>query len=266
MQKLNPQIIEAEIADEYRGKVSQMEYFDSIASTNQYLLELADLHVAGVNVCLAEQQSKGQAQHGRTWVSPNAGNMYLSILWPFLHKKTAELSGLSIAVGVAIIKALIRFKVPGSLLHLKWPNDIYASDKKLCGILCQTSKQTENTLPCVIGVGLNITMPSTVSIDQPYTDVQNILESDSIDRNRLIGICIDELLQACQRYQNEGLSPFLPQFRQHDYLFGKTLNLQIGKNLVTGKGNGIDNDGYLLIDNNNEILRFASGEASIKKR
>lgn len=265
MQKLMPEKIEAELPVLQKLQLRPIAYFDTLTSTNRYLLENAEPLAEGVQICLAEQQSAGQAQHGRNWVSPYACNMYLSILWPFQHKSLAQLSGLSIAVGVAIVRALISYGLNPDVLHLKWPNDIYANGKKLCGILCQTAKQQDQVLPCVIGIGLNIIMPAEIQIDQPYTDVHS-LSGQTPDRNRIIGCCIREVLTACEQYSEQALMPFLAEFRRHDYLLGKSLTLTIGQQQSHGTSQGIDAEGYLLFkDAAGRIKRFASGEASIKK-
>jgi BirA family biotin operon repressor/biotin-[acetyl-CoA-carboxylase] ligase len=263
---LDPAIIEAEIAAELKQQVSQFEYFDTILSTNRYLLDNINIEQPGIRVCLAEQQTAGVGQHGRTWVSPYGCNMYLSIIWPYYHKTATELGTLSLSIGVAVVQALAAFGIDKQRLQLKWPNDIFADDRKLAGILTETRQQGA-ILNCVIGVGLNIAMPKAIdNITQPYIDIQSLLADGRVTRNKLIGLCIQHILQTCQTFDQHGFAAYLADWKQHDYLYQQPVKLLVGKQEISGVGAGVSPTGQLLIQlSDGEIKPFASGEASVRK-
>lgn len=110
-----------------RQKISVLETHDQIDSTNGYLSALSQEQSenSGV-VCLAEHQIAGKGRRGRQWVSPFGRNIYLSFLWQF-QEGPVSLSGLSLALGVAVIRALKIHNVND--VGLKWPNDIYWQQK-----------------------------------------------------------------------------------------------------------------------------------------
>ncbi len=111
------------------ARLARLDIFNTIASTNTYLLDQAKVNPVSGWICLAEQQSKGRGRQGRTWFSPRGGNIYFSMLWQFREHKY-DLSGLSLAVAVMLIHVLQQLGVSADL-QLKWPNDIWIAGRKL---------------------------------------------------------------------------------------------------------------------------------------
>lgn len=130
--------------------------FPVIDSTNQYLLEQVNQLSSGES-CLAECQTAGRGRRGKPWVSPFGCQLILSMYWR-LEQGMAAAMGLSLAVGVAVVQALESLGYPG--VELKWPNDLYYQGRKLAGILVEMSGSAGASCHLVIGVGLNLAMPS----------------------------------------------------------------------------------------------------------
>ena len=130
--------------------------FPVIDSTNQYLLERVNTLSSGES-CLAECQTAGRGRRGKPWVSPFGCQLILSMYWR-LEQGMAAAMGLSLAVGVAVVEALESLGYPG--VALKWPNDLYYQGRKLAGILVEMSGSAGASCHLVIGVGLNLAMPS----------------------------------------------------------------------------------------------------------
>ena len=99
--------------------------------------------------CFAEQQTHGRGRQERTWFSPYGKNIYCSLLWRFAISQ-GNLSGLSIAVAVMVVRALKKYGISAGI-QVKWPNDILFSARKLAGILVERSGSA-----VVIGVGVNL--------------------------------------------------------------------------------------------------------------
>ena len=137
-------------------ELAQLEIFQSIDSTNKYLSERADRPEYVRSVVLAESQLSGRGRRGKTWVSPFAANIYLSTLWGF-ERGAEALGGLSLAVGVAVRRALLQVGLKD--VQLKWPNDIYVGQKKLGGILLEMLGDPAGHCSVVVGVGINVSMP-----------------------------------------------------------------------------------------------------------
>jgi BirA family biotin operon repressor/biotin-[acetyl-CoA-carboxylase] ligase len=242
--------------------ISSFEIHDQIDSTNRYLVERSQNNGLSGSVCFAEYQTAGKGRRGRQWVSPYGSNIYLSILWRF-QQGPAAISGLSLAIGVAVIRALKQYQI--SDIGLKWPNDIYSQGKKLGGILVEVSGETDGPCSAVIGLGLNLFLPETQAegITQAWTDLSKITGQSQLSRNQLAGILLNHLLPVIAEYESVGIQAYLDEWRSYDCLSGKSATLFIGQQQFEGIVQGIDDNGMLLIKRpDGNVQTFASGEVS----
>lgn len=256
-----PKIHEA-INDRAAALISSLEIHDQIDSTNRYLVERSQNHALSGSVCFAEYQTAGKGRRGRQWVSPYGCNIYLSILWRF-QQGPAAISGLSLAVGVAVIRALKQHQIND--IGLKWPNDIYSRGKKLGGILIEVSGETDGPCCAVIGLGLNLFVPETDAqgINQAWTDLTKITGQHRLFRNKLAGTLLNHLLPVIADYEGVGIKAHLDEWRSYDCLSGQAATLFIGQQQFEGRVRGIDNNGMLLIERpDGTVQTFASGEVS----
>jgi BirA family biotin operon repressor/biotin-[acetyl-CoA-carboxylase] ligase len=250
------------VNDQARALISSLEIHDKIDSTNRYLVEHSQNNALSGSVCFAEYQTEGKGRRGRQWVSPYGCNIYMSILWRF-QQGPAAISGLSLAVGAAVIKALKQHQIDD--VGLKWPNDIYSQGKKLGGILVEVSGETDGPCSAVIGLGLNLFLPESEaqSIAQAWTDVSKITGRTRLLRNKLAGILLNHLLPVIAEYESVGITAHLDEWRSYDCLSGKSATLFIGQQQFEGIVQGIDDNGLLLIKRpDGSVQSFASGEVS----
>lgn len=242
--------------------ISSLEIHDQIDSTNRYLVERSQNNALSGSVCLAEYQTAGKGRRGRQWVSPYGCNIYLSILWRF-QQGPAAISGLSLAIGVAVIRALKQHQIDD--IGLKWPNDIYSQGKKLGGILVEVSGETDGPCAAVIGLGLNLFVPEAEAenITQAWTDLTKITGQTRLFRNKLAGTLLNHLLPIIAEYESVGIAAHLDEWRSYDCLTGKSATLFIGQQQFEGIVRGIDDNGMLLIERpDGSVQTFASGEVS----
>lgn len=246
-----------------QSQLAQIELFDSLPSTNDYLLNLKSKHN---HACFSEKQTLGKGRRGRTWISPFAKNIYLSLLWHF-EKDLSELSSLSIAIAVSVIDTLQQFGVTQKL-GIKWPNDVLCENHKLAGILVELSGTTNDVCSAVIGVGLNVHMSNATlnsqNITQPWTSLQSLIDQ-KIDRNKLAGMLLNNLIETASVFQKQGLAAFLPQWQKLDLTFGKPVTIITHTKELQGIGRGINEQGHFLLETTpNQIKNFASGEVSLR--
>lgn len=247
--------------------ISVLETHDQIDSTNSYLSALThDQPDSSGVICLAEQQTAGKGRRGRQWVSPFGSNIYLSILWQF-QEGPASLSGLSLAVGVAVIKALKIHHIEN--VGLKWPNDIYWQQKKLGGILVEVSGESNGPCSAVIGLGLNLYLPEQEAseIEQDWVDIKQILgTSNQLSRNQLLATLIEQLLSVTAHYTEQSFAQYRDEWRQYDCMQGQQVSLFMGNRKIDGTVQGINDDGLLLLKTlDGQVQSFASGEVSFRR-
>ncbi|MCS5585948.1 MAG: biotin--[acetyl-CoA-carboxylase] ligase [Gammaproteobacteria bacterium] len=226
---------------------------DSTASTNNYLTELP--FSKDIKVCIAREQTAGKGQYQRAWLSTKDSSVLLSLRYPFSTR--VALNGLSLAIGLSVIHTLEN-EYQVECLKLKWPNDVYFKDQKLAGILIENSVQN-NQQSVVIGLGLNHQLDVNFECDTPWTDLSNICPNlpNLVDLHEKL---INNLLMSCRRFEQYGFSDFKSQWRQHDYLLGKHLELNYQDNKVIGVANGVNDQGALMIEADDTVIEAYSSE------
>ena len=253
---LDKEKILSKLSNEFRSKVV-LEVFDTISSTNDYLLRKEKNKNKDIKICIAEEQTKGRGRRGKSWISPKFKNIYFS-LNSYLKKK--DLSGLSIAVALSVSKVLTKINV---MSLIKWPNDLLVGNKKICGILIETAKVGELT-KVVIGIGINVNMEYSELIDQEWTSIK-LEKKQSVDRNPIVTAMINRLCSTLNKFEQEEFDYFLKKFTSLDLLKDKEFTLKDKPN-ETFIGKGIDNKGLLIAQNlkDQRIVKFSSGEVSLK--
>jgi len=259
---LTAKAINSHLSDRAREHIAQLDILPDVDSTNTYLKMHAVRGAASGTVCLAERQSAGRGRQGRQWVSPFGCNLYLSLLWRFVDGPTT-LAGLSLAVGVALARALRTF-VPQDI-GLKWPNDLVWQGQKLAGILVEIAGESAGPSYAVIGVGINVRMPTAASdnINQPWTDLYRISQKTP-SRNALAAAVLEQLVTVLCEFERQGLSVFLDEWRRLDSMAGRDVQIHMHDSVIAGTAKGIDDNGALMLQVGDELRRFASGEVSLR--
>ena len=242
-----------------RRRLQALSVLDTVDSTNQWLLSQPGRYPA---VCLAEMQSSGRGRRGRTWVSPFAANMYLSMGWQF-DDVPPGFSALGMVAAIAAVRAL-RTSGVGDV-GIKWPNDLLVRGEKLGGILVDAQGEPPNRMRAVIGIGINVHMPESAAakIDQPWTDLASQREPPP-ERNLLAAALVEELMQVLQNFATQGFSVFDKEWRALDLAAGKQVQLQYQQQVICGKAEGVDQDGALLLHTESGLHRFISGDLSMR--
>ena len=260
---LNENVIRKNLTLKTIKQLHFLEIFFDIDSTNRYLNTKSIEGASSGYLVLAEQQTKGTGRRGREWISPFGCNLYLSLLWRFPYG-AAQLGCLSLFIAVAIVRALQKEGVKDA--GVKWPNDIYWKDKKLAGILLEMRGELSGPSAVVIGIGLNINMPSsnieTKKIDQAWIDLQTIL-GRTIDRNVFAARVINELFDVLNEIPDTQ-HKLLDEWKKMDILKGQKIEVSFVDSVILGEARGITNDGALLVKHNGKDIVCHSGDVSIR--
>ena len=131
-------------------------WLERVDSTNdearRHISEIDNLSVVS-----ALEQTKGRGQHGNTWLSMPGENLTFSLIVKDFRIKANEQSAISQATALSLTKLLGRHGIEA---RIKWPNDIYAGDNKICGILIENSLKGMEIDWSIIGIGLNVNQTS----------------------------------------------------------------------------------------------------------
>ncbi|HZW25551.1 MAG TPA: biotin--[acetyl-CoA-carboxylase] ligase [Gallionella sp.] len=228
-------------------------------STNTSLLQRASLGAPGGSVVVAELQRAGRGRLGRTWHSGLGNALTFSLLWRFDRGLNA-LSGLSLAVGVAIVRALDQAGARG--VGLKWPNDIVSEQGKLGGVLIEAQGDMLGPSAVVIGVGLNCHLPGALSknIDQPACGLDELC-AEMPERNRLLALLLRELAAVLRQFGQDGFAPFRGEWERRHLHRDKEIRLCLADgSAVDGIARGAGDGGELLLETVQGMRSFNSGE------
>ena len=263
LELLDQTVIAKGLSPVAHAHVSELEIHDCIDSTNAYLMKRAAEGAPSGQVCLAEQQTAGRGRRGREWVSPYGSNIYLSILWRY-SLAPAQLSGLSLAAGVAVVRALKRLGVEA--VGLKWPNDILWQEHKLAGLLLEVAGESEGPSRVVLGLGLNtnLSKEQAGAIDQPWVDLAHVPGGQGVSRNRLVTELLEQLSTVLAGFEAEGLAPLLDEWHGYDLYHGRPISLRMANHSVEGIHQGIDQTGALLLAANGKVQAYHGGEVSLR--
>ena len=210
---------------------------------------------------IAEEQTSGRGTKGKKWISPYGKNIYLSLAW----KSTLTLDktdGLSLAVAVAVAEILN--KELNLDIKIKWPNDLILQNKKVGGMLIETSLE-RNSTGIIIGLGLNVFMKKNDidKIDQEWTSI--MYHSNKIpDRNIISGLVMNSILKLTNDFNNYGFTHYRNRFEKLNFLKGKKCKVTSEeKPDFIGKIFGVNDRGELLIKRKEEIFELRSSLNSI---
>ncbi|MEO6228467.1 MAG: bifunctional biotin--[acetyl-CoA-carboxylase] ligase/biotin operon repressor BirA [Thermomonas sp.] len=230
-------------------QLESLEIAWTLDSTNSELLR-RKLPSHGCAVLLAERQTGGRGRRGRSWASPLAAHVYLSMGRHF-EGGLARLGGLSLVAGIAACEALRALGY--GQVGLKWPNDLVVKDdigglRKLGGLLVEGGGEHGGAARAVIGLGVNVRMPETMAsgIDQPWIDLAALSDAPP-SRNALVAHLLTRLLPALAAFDAEGLAGFLPCFAALDALAGREVQIVEGNQTWSATSLGIAADGALRV-------------------
>lgn len=235
--------------DEAKRRLSEIEHFTVISAKNQIL---------------------GRGQRGNIWKSNNGENLLFSVVlkfnsfWSSLQIPASSQMALSCITALSVVKTLESLNVESKI---KWPNDIYIGDKKVCGILIENSISGTNLSSSIIGVGINVNqtefdddIPNPISISQC---IGSVLSTEAI-LSVFLNIFEDYLIRFTlgeinYKWLRELYIEYLWRLNATTEFIDKRSSTE--KSFI-GKIRGILPNGKLLIETDGEILEFAFNEVS----
>lgn len=232
-----------------------VEVLPEVDSTNTELMRRARAGQTDAVLLVAEAQTAGRGRLGRGWNSGAQPGEVLTFSLG-LPLDMADWSGLSLAVGLAAAQAL------HPDIQLKWPNDLWWQDRKLAGILIETT-QVSAARYAVIGMGLNIVPREAadfaVELRTPPTGLQAL--APGLEAPEALLRIAEPLVRAVLRFQAEGFAPLRAAYATRDLLAGRAVQLSDG---TQGLAQGVDERGVLLVHTSTGLKRIDSAEVSVR--
>ncbi|WP_371369915.1 bifunctional biotin--[acetyl-CoA-carboxylase] ligase/biotin operon repressor BirA [Pseudomonas sp. QL9] len=232
----------------------------SVDSTNAEVMRRLDAGASTPFAVVAERQTAGRGRRGRAWVSPFGANLYCT-LGISVRGGPKELEGLSLVVGLAVVRAIQSLGIGG--VGLKWPNDILLDGRKLAGILLELTGDPADLCSVAIGIGINVNMRAADAIDQPWTSLR-ASSGMVVDRNLLLSALSRELERHLARHRAQGFAASQAEWECFHLWQGREVCLSTASKQIVGRALGIDEQGALRLEVDGVESRFSGGELSLR--
>ncbi|OAB32584.1 bifunctional biotin--[acetyl-CoA-carboxylase] synthetase/biotin operon repressor [Paenibacillus macquariensis subsp. defensor] len=243
---------------------SVLEIIKSTVSTQEEARQRAESGAPEGTVIIAEEQTGGKGRLGRKWFSPYGKGIWMSlVLRP--QQPLEYTSQLTLLSGVAVCRAIR--KTTGLDVGIKWPNDILMNQRKVCGILLESTVEDKLVRYCIAGIGISVNVDSA-EYPEDLRDIATSLKAESggiVDRTLLIAAVLEEFETLYQLYAQEGFLPIASLWEalsvtiNHEVVFNTTQGLREGLAV------GLDTSGALLVDTGmGNIVPVISGDVKLK--
>ena len=237
-------------------------YFDSVDSTQNQALKMTEESIKDGTAIIAEKQTGGKGRSGRKWISPKGGIWLSLILYPKFDITVTTL--FPIASALALSKAIEKtFKISP---ELKWPNDITLKGKKLAGMLVDVSLESNKIEKLILGVGINFEV-NVKQIEKTLKQTPNFYgvasladQKNNISKIQLTQTFFSELEKIYESLNKKEIKKIILEWTKRSSTIGKTVEIDTINGKIKGKAIKIDDDGALVVSNNNKIDRIIAGD------
>jgi BirA family transcriptional regulator, biotin operon repressor / biotin---[acetyl-CoA-carboxylase] ligase len=242
----------------------RIEYHEEVESTNTEALHLAQQGADEGTVVIAEAQSAGRGRLDRSWESPPAMNLYLSVvLRPDIPAASASL--IPLMVGVAVADVISQYGQQP--VRLKWPNDILIGGKKICGILTEMRTRTDRVAFIIAGIGVNLNMqklhfPRELRETATSLRIETAMDIDRLD----FAVRLFETLGNWYRvFLNRGEAAIREKWLQYADIVGKRVEVVFKETVQHGTVAGLDENGALLLEGEAGVQQVLAGDVYIER-
>lgn len=229
-----------------------VEILPELDSTNTELMRRARAGRPEPILLVAERQTAGRGRLGRDWQSDTDAGLSTLTFSLGLPLQPADWSGLSLAVGLAVVQSL------HPALKLKWPNDVWLDERKVAGILIETTSVGDLRY-AVIGIGINLMPRSSEGLRTPPAALTEV--TPSADAPSTLESIVLPLVRTLLAFEASGFGALRDTFHTRDLLFGLEVVCTDG---TTGMARGVDTSGALLVHTASGLQKISSAEVSVR--
>lgn len=239
-----------------------LQVLDSVDSTNNYCRTLDYGNPA--TAVLADRQTGGRGRYGRTFESPKGTGIYLT----YSFRPYFPLSQVTHVTSIAaVLTHRVLEKISGEKLGIKWVNDIYKGNLKICGILTEGlgSLESGNFERVIVGIGINCLKDSFPPELAGKAGSLTESEHPSFTRNQISAALIAELHRALNEQSHLDTSRYLEEYRKNCFIIGRNVTVsETGKEPYTAYVEGVDPEFRLQVKTPEEHRLLSGGEVSLK--
>ena len=243
---------------------TDIRVFDTVDSTNITLSEMAENGAPEGTCVVAFAQRKGQGRSGRSFFSPAGGNLYMSLLLRPDDEGIFDM--ITVIAAVATVHAIEN--VCGVKTGIKWVNDLYRDDKKVCGILARAYNHGSDNGYVILGIGINIYDSDDVpeDIGRQYGSVfaKRCDLPDETAKERAVDLAGYVIREFSSYYDSKKIDEAVREYKKESIVTGKTVEYLSGDKRHTATVIGIDDDAGIILKIDGVTKKFRDGEIRIR--
>lgn len=236
----------------------------SVSSTNTVLKEMAEQGAAHGTVLIATEQTMGKGRMGKKFYSPKDTGIYLSIL---LRPEIPASESLFLTTSAAVAVSNAIESVSDKKAEIKWVNDVYIDNRKVCGILTEAAFNIETNMLdyAIVGIGINICPPESRIPKELKNIIGSVFDSISDAKNKRSLLVANLLNYFMEYYEHFDKKAYVKEYIDRSMIIGKDIRIIDGDKITDAHAIEIDTDcrlKVLLGDGNEKLLNC--GEVSIR--
>lgn len=234
----------------------EIHRFETIDSTNTWVMDQARSGAAEGLVAVAEEQTAGRGRLGRKWIAPAGGSLLMSVLLrpTSLPIDRLHLATAAVAMSGADALALIAEITP----DLKWPNDLLVGNRKLAGVLTEVDgPAADGSLAIVVGIGINCTWPTELPAE--IADIA-VAANHLAGRPVHTGDVLDCLLENLGTRLDAGWDAVAREYKSRVATIGRDVRVELADELFTGMAAEVEDDGALVVISDAGPRRVLAGD------
>ncbi|GAB4375183.1 MAG: hypothetical protein Kow0042_20390 [Calditrichia bacterium] len=240
--------------------------FDVIDSTNTRARRMALESAPEWTVVAARAQQQGRGRYRRKWESPSGKGLWFSIiLRPEIPLEKVNLINLSAALSVRSFlekKILREGKQNEGIISLKWPNDVLANQRKICGILLESSTSVNQLDFLIVGIGINVNhliSDFSPAIRQRATSLR-LITGRYYDLDELLDEFLQQFYYELNGSLNRNFEGIIPEYEACMLYKGEMITIDLHHQIIKGKLAGLDSNGFLRVKTQTGERLITSGE------
>lgn len=230
---------------------------EEVHSTNSYALEYIS-SFEDKTVIFSSLQTSGRGRYNRKWIGDESENIYMSIILKPVNTNNFPFSNLTQYLSVILCEFLEKeYNLQPSI---KWPNDILIDDCKISGILAESYIDRSEIKGIVLGLGLNVNMPSETlkKIDQKATSLY-VLKNKSFDVEMILRKILDLFFERYDKFVSKGFINIKDEYEARCNFIGNKITIR--ETGVQYTAISINKEGLLIVkDENGKEFEIMTGD------
>ncbi len=244
--------------------------FEEVDSTNSFAKSLRDEEALNGTLIIAEHQTKGRGRFNRTWESEREKNLTFTLILSQLEnifnvtEPPVHLGMLPLYIAGAVSKSIEN--ITGLSTECKWPNDVLINDKKVIGILTESSFSEKILTRIIIGIGVNVNQEIfSNGIKNNAASLKTLL-GKSVNRIKLLADMLQALEEMYFKILENRYDELMLEWKSRCSIFNKNISVNQSGKIITGIALRLDEDGGLIIDSDGSEIKVLAGDVTIIKQ